>query len=241
MNRVLTAIVAIPIVLLITLFSSNWMFAISVGFVSALAVEEFLSLAAKKGIGRPGRWFLALAALVAVSFIYGTWWVLMTLVLTSLILMTVAVFGYAIDKALGGVGMGLAGVVYCSLTLGFLNMMPRAMIIVLFAIIWIGDSAAYYGGRAFGRHLLAPRVSPKKTVEGSVAGLIGSVAVGTLGGTWFFGEPWMNATRKFAAGEVIMRENEAGGGQGTGRLGGPGIGGRRPARARPRSGPGRSR
>jgi phosphatidate cytidylyltransferase len=62
----------------------------------------------------------------------------------------------------------------------------------LFAIIWAGDSAAYYGGRALGRRLLAPTVSPKKTVEGAIAGFVASVAVGVIGGVYFLGEPWLN-------------------------------------------------
>ena len=62
---------------------------------------------------------------------------------------------------------------------------------VLFLIIWIGDTAAYYGGRSFGRHLLAPRVSPKKTVQGAVFGLVGSVLAGVIGGMWILGEPWL--------------------------------------------------
>jgi phosphatidate cytidylyltransferase len=70
-------------------------------------------------------------------------------------------------------------------------MIPRPLIVVLFAIIWVGDSAAYYGGRAFGRHLLAPRVSPKKTVEGAVVGLIASIIAGTIGGVWLMGRPWI--------------------------------------------------
>src|SRR5256885_2043019 len=114
MNRVLTAIIAIPIVLLITLFSPDWVFAFAVGLVSAVAVEEFLSLAAKKKIGRPGRWFLVAAALVAISFIGGAGWVLMTLVLAIVALMTVTTFEQSIDTALGRVGMGVAGVAYCS-------------------------------------------------------------------------------------------------------------------------------
>jgi phosphatidate cytidylyltransferase len=75
------------------------------------------------------------------------------------------------------------------LTLGFLVVLPRERILLLFAIVWIGDTAAYCGGRSLGRHLLAPKVSPKKTVEGAVAGLIGSVLAGTAGGAWFFHEP----------------------------------------------------
>ena len=51
--------------------------------------------------------------------------------------------------------------------------------LVLFAI-WIGDSAAYLGGRAFGRRPLAPRISPKKTIEGALAGLIGSMVTALI-------------------------------------------------------------
>ena len=49
-------------------------------------------------------------------------------------------------------------------------------VLVIFASIWICDSAAYFAGRAFGKHKLFERVSPKKTWEGAVAGLIGAVA-----------------------------------------------------------------
>lgn len=49
-------------------------------------------------------------------------------------------------------------------------------VLVIFASIWICDSAAYFAGRAFGKHKLFERVSPNKTWEGAVAGLIGAVA-----------------------------------------------------------------
>jgi phosphatidate cytidylyltransferase len=191
MSRVLTAIVAIPLVVLLTLFAPNWLFAIVLGVVAALAVDEFLDLAKKKGIGRPGRWFLVPAALVAVSFIGNASWVLTTSVFSAIALMTVMIFTQPIDTALGRVGMGLSAMMYCSLTLGFLVwLQQRNLVLVLMAIIWVGDSAAYYCGRAFGRHLLAPRVSPKKTIEGAIAGLIGSVVIGTVGGVWVTKGSW---------------------------------------------------
>jgi len=65
--------------------------------------------------------------------------------------------------------------------------MPRRQVLLLFAIIWIGDAAAYYCGRAFGARSLAPGLSPKKTVEGAIAGCIGSVAAGVIGGRWLLG------------------------------------------------------
>jgi phosphatidate cytidylyltransferase len=48
-------------------------------------------------------------------------------------------------------------------------------IIAIFASIWICDSAAYFAGRAIGRHKLFERVSPKKTWEGAIAGFVGAV------------------------------------------------------------------
>jgi phosphatidate cytidylyltransferase len=185
MKRILTAALAIPLVVLLTIFSPGWLFALAVGLISALAVEEFLSLAQKQGIGRPGRWFLVPAAGVAVSFLGAAGGVLAAIVIAAMLLMTAAIFSGSIEAALGRVGMGLGSLVYCPLTLGFMVLMPRERILLLLAIIWVGDTAAYYGGRVMGRHLLAPKVSPKKTIEGAIAGLIGSVIAGSAGGLWF--------------------------------------------------------
>ena len=90
--RVLTAAVAVPIVVLLTIFAPNSIFALVIGIVAAGAVEEFLALAAKRGIGRPGRWFLVLAALVAMSFLGGSTWVLGAVVLATLVLMSTSIF-----------------------------------------------------------------------------------------------------------------------------------------------------
>jgi len=192
MKRVLTAIVAIPIVVLITLFAPDWIFAFVVGLVAAWSADEFLSLGVPRGIGRPGKWFLVPAMLVAVSFIGGAEWVLTALSLSVIVLLTVTVFGKPLDTALVRVSTGLGAILYCSVTLGFLILMPRELILLLFVIIWAGDSAAYYGGRALGRHLLAPTISPKKTVEGAIAGLAASMVAGIVMGVWFLGEPWLN-------------------------------------------------
>ncbi|GAC1702406.1 MAG: phosphatidate cytidylyltransferase [Candidatus Acidiferrum sp.] len=51
---------------------------------------------------------------------------------------------------------------------------PRLLLFAL-VITWVGDSAAYFAGRAFGKHPFAPHLSPKKTWEGSIAGFFGSL------------------------------------------------------------------
>jgi phosphatidate cytidylyltransferase len=59
----------------------------------------------------------------------------------------------------------------------------------LFGIVWLGDAAALVVGRLFGRHQLAPRLSPGKTIEGAIGGVLGSLCGATLGGRWLLG-PW---------------------------------------------------
>ncbi|MBR4668231.1 MAG: phosphatidate cytidylyltransferase [Butyrivibrio sp.] len=49
-------------------------------------------------------------------------------------------------------------------------------------IAWVCDTSAYFVGRALGKHKLVPKLSPKKTVEGAIGGLLGSVAVGFIFG-----------------------------------------------------------
>lgn len=53
-----------------------------------------------------------------------------------------------------------------------------AWIVLTLATTWLGDAFAYFSGRRFGKHLLAPHISPKKTWEGSIGGLLGAVATG---------------------------------------------------------------
>src|SRR5437868_1503126 len=103
MKRVLTAVVAIPLVVIITIYFPDWAFALVVGLVAALAVEEFLSLGGRKGIGRPGRWFFAAAAAVAISFMGGLGSVAIALAFATIALMTVTIFSEPIETALGRV------------------------------------------------------------------------------------------------------------------------------------------
>jgi phosphatidate cytidylyltransferase len=192
MKRLITAAIAIPLALLVTIFAPDWLFALIAGVVSALMLHEYLSMTATSGRHRPGHWFLIPGALVTTSFIGGSSWVVASLLLATLCLTTSAVFVADTASAVGRVSSGLSGVVYCSFLLGFVVLLSRDSLLMLFSVIWAGDTAAYYGGRAFGRHPLAPRVSPKKTVEGAVAGMVGSVVVGTVVGWWRLGEPWLN-------------------------------------------------
>src|SRR5262249_7156803 len=91
------------------------------------------------------------------------------------------------------------GILYCAAPFGFIVWLRRELVLTLFAIIWLGDSCAYYVGRTIGRRALAPTISPKKTVEGAIAGLAGSVITGLVVGIMFLGE----SPAKMAAASLI--------------------------------------
>ena len=100
-----------------------------------------------------------------------------------------------VEESLSSDSITFFGAVFLSTLLGFLVGLRRLgdelgakLIFFLFLVVWGGDAAAYYLGRLFGRHPLAPRVSPKKTIEGALGGFLGSWAGAQLARVWFFPE-----------------------------------------------------
>ena len=65
-------------------------------------------------------------------------------------------------------------------------------VILLLSVVWMGDTGAYFAGRAFGKHKLHPKVSPKKTWEGALGGLVASLGAGALAAGWYLPAfPWL--------------------------------------------------
>lgn len=82
-------------------------------------------------------------------------------------------------------------------------------ILLLFLLVWGCDSAAYYGGRRFGRRKLAPAVSPNKTVEGAAFGLLGGAVIGAVAGSWLV-LPELGMARGLLAGALASTAGQAG-------------------------------
>jgi len=74
-------------------------------------------------------------------------------------------------------------------------------VLALFIAVWVCDSAAYFAGRAFGRHKLFERVSPNKTWEGAVAGFVGAIAAFLL--MKFLVLPYLTWTQSLVCGTIV--------------------------------------
>jgi|SRR5688572_16773048 len=178
MKRLITAAVAIPVIILLTYKAPDWLFALTIAAAGAGCLEELLTLGATRLDSRPGRWILVLSAIVTLSFTGGVSMALMGLAFSALAAAIITSFTASPPEALPKAALSMMGILYCGLLPGFLLLLDREMIIVLLGILWIGDTAAFYGGRLLGKHPLAPSISPRKTIEGAFAGLIASIIAG---------------------------------------------------------------
>jgi phosphatidate cytidylyltransferase len=194
MTRFLTAAVGIPIVAGITLWGSVALFTLLVAVVAAISFDEFISVT---GSGVP-RWLFWSPAGVAASFSLGAEAALASLAVSLVVIMTVLLRGPVSDAGLR-MTCAAAGLVYTGMLPGMLLLVPREDVLILLGVVWAVDIGAYYGGRTLGRRPLAPRVSPKKTVEGAVIGLASGVAVGLAVMFWIKQEGGALAGMSFAA------------------------------------------
>ena len=85
-------------------------------------------------------------------------------------------------------GAGFLVLVPASLAMTFVPPLPLLLVL---ALVWAADTAAYFVGRAWGRRKLAPAISPGKTLEGAAGGVIGALAYAIICGSFFEGIAWV--------------------------------------------------
>ncbi len=192
MKRVLTAVVLIPIVLLLVFRAPLWLFTAVVGMVALVAAHEYLNLVAAHGI-EPFRmvvylaivlWFFPYSSFTDPDIAAAGQQVTAVLpVALAMALLAAALRRPSLASGVPAAGASYLAFPYIASTLGalvFLRVFAFGgyLVLILLLIVWSGDTAAYYVGRAIGKHKLAPRISPGKTWEGTLASLVASVAVG---------------------------------------------------------------
>lgn len=179
MKRILTALVMAPTALYAILghvewHGVPWLFLLVLTSVAVVCFDEYSLIVASR---EP----LAYAAGIVILLAPVEWLGLFTLLFT-LVLLTLAMRNIDLTAGFGRACAILLGIVYIfgawrtAILLRAIN--PWWLVFGL-VISWIGDTGAYYVGRRWGRHKLAPRVSPGKTWEGAIASAVVSAAVGT--------------------------------------------------------------
>lgn len=198
LKRVLTAVVLIPIVVVLVLRAPIAVVALITALVALLAVQEFLHLAEGYDI-RPLRWptyifvglfFLLLAIATGLDtpllstavFIYSVGF---AAAIAPFVFLTIAMAQDDLRRAFQPAMVSTFAFVYIALPLGFLVQLRQQwsgafLLLYLLLVVWAGDIFAYFVGKSLGRHLMSPRVSPKKTWEGALASLLASLVVGML-------------------------------------------------------------
>lgn len=188
MKRVLTALVLILVVFALIFFGKLWMITLAAAIVAELAAYEFLQLAAVGAETHGAKlripfWWMSIATAIAFIVTLPNFPVEEQLpVLSALTLILFAWNGFRspLIQVLPDTAQGLFGLIYIAYPLSLIPLLWKkedgtALVVFLMVCVWVGDIAALYVGRRFGRHKLAPRLSPGKTWEGSIASIIGSV------------------------------------------------------------------
>ena len=176
MKRILTAVALIPIVVYVVLWANYWAFLAVLVTVAFLCYREFNSVAAAYGFGAPGPLGYG-AGVLLLAWRQETWLLILGI---ALILLALAMSGDDLAKSVPRAALLLAGIVYvfgcwkCAMPLREMN--PHWLMYALL-VNWVGDMGAYYVGSRWGRHKMAPRVSPNKSWEGAAASVVASVLV----------------------------------------------------------------
>ncbi|MBV9210901.1 MAG: phosphatidate cytidylyltransferase [Acidobacteria bacterium] len=214
MSRIITALIALPVLIASVYFSWLWpLFVLIAAGAMVLGLHEFWLLA-KKGGMRPdvSIGFMGAAALF-VGFFFDAPGRSPQLLLLTLIALVIAALagemlkGAPFEKMISSVGATLLGVLYVvllgghlvSLRLGFDAGLSAHLLFFFFLVVMGSDTGAYYTGRAFGRRKLAPKISPGKTWEGAVGGMLASLLMATAAHYWFFHELSLKAALPLAA------------------------------------------
>jgi phosphatidate cytidylyltransferase len=197
-GRLLAAIPAIAVALFLVI-EGGLVFALGMFVLGAVGMHELYAMYQRAHPARLGG-FIALAGLLAAA-LYGSQFQILLVAVAALPL----VFGLTLVQprpSVASVAVTLLGIYWIGFALAhavLLRGLPHGEAIVIDVLVgtFLGDTFAYFGGRMFGRRPLAPSISPNKTVEGLVIGMLFAVL-----GVWIAGryEEWLPGTHALVLG-----------------------------------------
>jgi phosphatidate cytidylyltransferase len=191
MTRVVSGAVLFVVAVAFVWFVPAGVFAVAAEVLLVLAFIEYAALTRASGIAVPAAAAGAATALTAAAFTH----------LVAINLDAVLMSGFVAlaamtmprwrggSEAIASVAAAVLPMFYLGLSIGALigirELRGREALALLMLTIIVSDTAQFYSGRLFGRHLLAPIISPKKTVEGAVGGFVFGSAFAAVAGAWW--------------------------------------------------------
>jgi len=200
--RILVAIPALAFAGLIVGFG-HWVFAAGLFVLGAICLHELFEMFAFTNPSRLAG-IIGLAGLLVAAEAGGRATVLLAFVMTVPLVFLLCL-AQAHHSGAPGVSVTILGLAWIGLALAhavMLRALPHGDKIVIIVLIgtFVGDTAAYLGGRAFGERRLAPSISPNKTVEGLAVGIVMAIA-----GVWFSGlyADWLSGVEALVLGAAV--------------------------------------
>lgn len=183
-SRILVAVVGVPVLVWVVLWAPMLVMMAALALLAGIGAGELMKCV---GVGKKS--FLMAWTVIAAVFSVDWYYERPTIIAVWWAIYVVVSFIYAIIKA-GEVKFvqvlaGIFAVVAIPYSFSaFLRMeasgIHRAYLLLPFILSFACDTFAYFAGLTLGKHKLAPKVSPKKTVEGSIGGILGNVVCGLL-------------------------------------------------------------
>jgi len=196
LKRIATAVVLVPVVLFVVLRAPGGVLAVVAGGVALATVAEFLKLTESYGV-RPQRtaclagcaiFFLLLAVFSSgdnAQLAAGRFLLIfcLTAAIAPFMFLSLAMRRADLSEGYPAAAASVCAMCYIALPLGMLVQLRdqsggALWVLYLMLVVWSGDIFAYFIGRSLGRHLMSPRVSPKKTWEGAAASVLASALIG---------------------------------------------------------------
>jgi phosphatidate cytidylyltransferase len=201
LKRWITGLIALPF-LIFLVYKGGVLFTILISIAGLVALWEYYRIVFN-GEDKPISNIILLwgyginFAIIWSTFLVGPNLSVSVIGLNLIVVALISLFQFKTDQTvLDVVIKQLQGIIYIPVLLSFLVLIREGSsgmiwVFVLLAVIFAGDTGAYYVGSYLGRHKLSPAVSPGKTIEGSIGGLAVNLVLGGVGKYFFLsGLPW---------------------------------------------------
>ena len=182
-KRVTSALLGFPLVLIVLLIQNKYIVDIALTIIAYISMSEYFNAVSK--VSKPVRWvgYLCCTSIAFVHIIPETWLqIIVTLsVPTILLLLFAQIIATDMKTDLKDVAytlLGICYVVFLTMFVAFVDGMPKGNLLIWYVLFaaWGTDIFAFFVGKLIGKHKFS-KVSPKKSIEGCIGGIIGAVAL----------------------------------------------------------------